>query len=405
MRQQRAYDRAVEHIRKKNQPLEVVFIVNDAAIWKYDSLYRLMASDSAFSPLILVCPTITGLTKEQSRDRLQLTYNTFFDRGYNVMKASENASSHGVSIASLQPDIVFFSYFWTDVMDGQYSVRSLHKYLKCYVNYGFSNTAGEWGYASAFHGLMWRYFAECEDIRSIAFQAQPREMKNIVVTGYPIYDEYQAAKGDVSMWKNADPKYKRIIWAPHHTIEGHDGLLKFSTFLEDAEGMLHLVEEYKDSLQFVFKPHPQLKSVLYQHPQWGKEKTNAYYQRWADGDNTALQTGAYIDLFKSSDAMIHDCGSFIVEYLYTQKPVIYLGEGREEQSNIVGKKAYRCHYRGTTIDDVKHFLSDVVLNGNDTMKPIRQAFYNEVLLPPNGCTVAENIINEIKVSLCKESHI
>ena len=103
--------------------------------------------------------------------------------------------------------------------------------------------------------------------------------------------------------------------------------------------------------------------------------------------------------------MIHDCGSFIVEYLYTQKPVIYLGEGREEQSNIVGKKAYRCHYRGTTIDDVKHFLSDVVLNGNDTMKPIRQAFYNEVLLPPNGCTVAENIINEIKVSLCKESHI
>ena len=32
----------------------------------------------------------------------------------------------------------------------------------------------------------------------------------------------------------------------------------------------------------------------------------------------------YISWFKHSDAMIHDCGSFRCEYLYTSKPACYL---------------------------------------------------------------------------------
>jgi len=400
-RQQMIYTALVKRIRQKEEPIRALFIVNDASIWKYDSLYRLMEHDSFFSPQILVCPTITNITKQQAQDKLQRTFDVFSSHGYNVVKATEDVSLPGVNIATFQPDILFYSSLWTNYMESQYDVYNLCNYLKCYVNYGFSNTAGEWGYASAFHGLMWRYFVECEDVRAIAVQAQPREMKNIVVTGYPIYDEYKAAKGDTSIWKSSDLKFKRVIWAPHHTIEGHDGVLKFSTFIENAEEMLSLVEKYKDSIQFVFKPHPLLMSVLYHHPQWGKERTDAYYNNWANGVNSALVNGSYIELFKSSDAMIHDCGSFIVEYLYTKKPVMYLGHSREEQSNVVGRKAYCCHYHGDNIEDVQRFLDNVVLDGNDNMKQIREEFYDEVLLPPNDCSVAENMIHEIKKELCK----
>lgn len=397
--QQIANKRAIKRIRRKNVPLNVVFLVHDSAIWKYDSTYRLMASDPTFSPLIIVCPVVSFQTAQQAQAILNRTYDYFAKRGYHVIKAAENVSSSGITIASLQPDIVFYSYLWTNVIEAQYREHNLRKYLKCYVDYGYCSIADEWGYSSAFHGLMWRYFAECEDIKQLALAAQPRELQNAVVTGYPIYDEYDSAKGDVSIWKNADHKYKRIIWAPHHTVEGHDGLLKFSTFLENADLILQLTEEYKDKVQFALKPHPQLKAVLYHHPQWGKEKTDAYYQRWAKGENTTLVNGAYIELFKSSDAMIHDCGSFIVEYLYTKKPVMYLGHNREKQSNIIGKKAYNCHYHGTTIEDIKKFLEVVVIDDKDDMRPIRETFYNEVLLPPNNCSVAENIIREIKKEL------
>lgn len=393
--QQIANKRAIKRVRGKNGPLNVVFIVNDSSEWKYDSLFRQMSNNKDFNPIILLCPLIIHYSAEQAEDIYQRAYQTFNKRGYKVMKASETVTSENVDITNLSPDIIFYSSLWTGYMHPKYNQYNLRKYLKCYIDYGYCSIADEWGFSSAFHGLMWRYFAECEDIKQLAITAQPRELKNTVVTGYPIYDEYESASGNTSDWKNADRKYKRVIWAPHHTIEGHNGLLKFSTFLENAQPMLNYALNQKE-IQFVFKPHPLLLQALYDHPQWGKEKADAYYQQWAEGKNTALVTGAYMDLFKSSDAMIHDCGSFIVEYLYTQKPVLFLGKNREEQSNIVGIKAYRCHYHGSTIEDIKMFLEDVVLNGKDDMKPIREQFHKEVLLPPNNCFVAENIINEIK---------
>lgn len=399
--QQSAYHKAVNVICKKNDVLKVLFIVNDSAEWKYDSVYRLMEKDGIFEPMILVCPLIYHYSEPQAIEIFKHSCTFFFERGYKVIKACDNVYDEGLNVDELKPDLIFYSSLWTAYMHPKYNERSLQKYLKGYVNYGFSNTAGEWGYASAFHGLMWRYFAECEDIRTIALQAQPREMRNIVVTGYPIYDEYQLAAKDDSMWKNNSPQYKRIIWAPHHSIEGHNGLLQFSTFLENADSMLVFAESHKDEFQFVFKPHPLLLQALYNHPKWGKERTDAYYQRWANGDNTALVTGAYMELFKSSDALIHDCGSFIVEYLYTLKPVMYLGRSREGQSNIVGLKAYANHYHGTTIEDIEFFLSDVVVSGNDPKKLQREQFFKEILLPPNDCSVAENIINEIKKELVK----
>ena len=398
--QQIAYSTAISRVRQKESPLNVVFIVSDSSEWKYDSLYLLMDKDSYFNPTILVCPMIVYYTEEQAYDIFSRTYEFFLKRGYKVSKACENVYDDSINVEAFSPDIIFYSCMWTQYMHPKYDHMHLRRYLKCYIDYGYCSIVDEWGYSSPFHGLMWRYYTECEDLRELALKAQPRELRNAVVTGYPIFDEYREARGNTTDWKNQDRNFKRVIWAPHHTIEGRDNLLRFSTFLEVADFMLDYALKQK-TIQFAFKPHPMLLQALYSHPHWGKEKADAYYKKWEEGDNTSLVTGAYIDLFKSSDAMIHDCGSFIVEYLYTQKPVMYLGDGREEQSNIVGIKAYRCHYHGNKKDDIKQFVENVVLKENDTMKEIRKAFYNEVLLPPNGCSVAENIINDIKHELQK----
>jgi DivIVA domain-containing protein len=60
-------------------------------------------------------------------------------------------------------------------------------------------------------------------------------------------------------------------------------------------------EKYADRIQWAFKPHPLLRDTLYQHPDWGKERTDAYYGRWESMPNTQLETGAYVELFKQSD--------------------------------------------------------------------------------------------------------
>ena len=160
--------------------------------------------------------------------------------------------------------------------------------------------------------------------------------------------------------------------------------------------MLELAEKYKDKVQFVFKPHPLLKNNLYQHPVWGKDRTDAYYETWANGENMAIAEGEYIDLFNSSDAMINDSASFTFEYLYMNKPCLFLSNyDRQKDANVAALKAYDSWYHATTETEIEKFIEDVVIAGKDMMKDKRKAFYEEVLLPPNGKSVAENILDDI----------
>lgn len=399
MKQQSYYKAEVNRLKGTKKPMNVVFMVLYSSVWKYDSVYRLMEKDPRFNPLILVCP-IADYGKQHMIENLRPTYEMFKSRGYNVRCAYDEESDTFVDIESLKPDLLMYSFQWSSHVDARYNVFTLQKYLKCYVNYSFKNNPFEWSIASPVQGLMWMYFSECEDNKQLALSFNKREFQNIHVVGYPIYDEVSSTTATGKDWKIKGKTLKRIIWAPHHSIDGNDTLIKMSTFLLFANDMLELKDKYKDRVQFAFKPHPQLKPQLYRHKDWGKNRTDAYYKAWEEGENSALVSGNYIDLFKSSDAMIHDCGSFIVEYLYIDKPVMFMTNyDRSSQSNAVGKKAFNAHYHGSSREDIISFIDDVVIGGKDTMAEKRHQFYNDILVPPNGKSVAENIINEITTAL------
>lgn len=398
-KQQKAYSAEVERLHGTKEPLNVVFMVLYSSVWKYDSVYKLMEKDSRFNPLILVCP-VADYGKEHMVENFRPTVEMFRKKGYNVMSAYDETTNTFVNVESLKPDLLMYAFQWSSHVDPRYNVYSLRKYLKCYVNYSFKNNPFEWSIASREQGIMWMYFSECEDNRKLAQSFNPREFQNIHVVGYPIYDEVQSTKAFGKDWKIKDSSMKRIIWAPHHSIEGSDKAIKLSTFLLFADDMLEFKNKYKDRVQFAFKPHPQLKPALYRHKDWGKERTDAYYKEWEEGENSTFVAGEYIDLFKSSDGMIHDSHSFTVEYLYVDKPVMFMTNyDRESQCNAVGKKAFAAHYHGTTRDDIQSFIENVILEGKDTMAEKRHKFYNEILVPPNGQSVAENIIHEITTAL------
>lgn len=100
--------------------------------------------------------------------------------------------------------------------------------------------------------------------------------------------------------------------------------------------------------------------------------------------------------------MIHDSASFTFDYLYVNKPVLYDNpdiEGAKATANETGKAAYDAHYRVSSNEDIKRFIDDVVLAGNDPMKAKREEYYKKYLLPPNGKSVAQNIYDDIIKSL------
>ena len=58
--------------------------------------------------------------------------------------------------------------------------------------------------------------------------------------------------------------------------------------------------------------------------------------------NGMLCESDYIDLFLTSDAMIHDSGSFLIEYIYVNKPVQRIISNFEARNdfNSIGKKCF-----------------------------------------------------------------
>jgi len=399
-KQQCHYNRIARGIRNKKSPIKVLFFALDSNTWKYDSVFQAMQKDPMFSPLVLAVPQVNK-GKDFMLYQLKHGMEYYQSKGYASLCSYDEETDSYVDAFSLHPDIIFFSNPYDGLVDDRYNIKHYEdKCLTCYVNYTFCSVPYQWQCASDFHQRVWRYYVECKD--------NLRQVKeyylgnNCVVTGYPTADLFASTNETGKDWKLKDGKLKRVIWAPHHTIEGQTGLIQFSTFLLYCDVMLRLAEEYKDVAQFVFKPHPLLLPALYEHPDWGKERTDEYYEKWANGENTAFVNGDYIDLFKSSDAMIHDCGSFIIEYLYVKKPVMFLDTyDRQTQSNEVAKKAYGCHYIGKREEDIREFIEKVVIGGKDVYVEKRKLFYDEFLLPPNGKTVADNMIDDIKKALGK----
>ena len=392
------YNRKIRELNKAKSQVNVVFFAFDSNTWKYDSLFQAMQKDPLFSPMVLAVPQVN-----KGRDFMlfQLRHGCEYyeSKGYPTICSYNEETDSYVDAFSLHPDIIFFSNPYDALTDDRYNIkRYMKKCLTCYVNYTFCSVPYLWQCASEFHQKVWRYYVECED--NLKQVKEFYSGYNCVVTGYPTSDLFASTVASGKDWKLKDAKLKRVIWAPHHTIEGQTRLIQFSTFLLYYDFMLRLAEEYQDVVQFAFKPHPLLLPALYAHPDWGKERTDDYYNKWAKGKNTVFVNGDYIDLFKSSDAMIHDCGSFIIEYLHVNKPVMFLGTyDRMSQSNAVGKKAYACHYEGRTEGDIKRFIEEVVIRGKDDMGDKRMQFYNEQLMPSNGMSVADNILADLKSHL------
>lgn len=394
------YKRLSKRLRRKER-IVICFLIQLASSWKYDYLYRLFSDDERFEPIIVICP-IANYEEEMMFDEMQAAFNFFIARNYRVISSWDISSNTWIDVKdTLRPDIVFFSNPWAELSRKEYYILNFLDTLTCYAPYGFkSSHLYEAIFNKPFQNLLWRIFYESVIHKSMAEKHGRNKGVNGIVTGYPGMDNLLDKNySPVDVWTINARKLKRIIWAPHHSIFGKDdSKVGFSTFTRYSTLMVEIANQYKDEVQFSFKPHPLLKSKLYKHPEWGKEKTDRYYDLWAEMSNTQIDEGNYIDLFMTSDAIINDGESFMVEYLYTNKPSLFLiaDENVSDRLNIFGEKVLRHLYQAKSDKDIHEFIRDIVIDGNDYLKESRISFFNEYVRPPNNRLASENIYWFIK---------
>ena len=387
---------AARSLRGK-ESLDVAFFLTTLGMWKVDYLFKAMQESPKFHPYIVILPysQYKGFDKEEINKTLKRTENFVKERGYEYVIPYDTEKGRWLDVKKIyHPDIVFFASPYKDHLP-QYYVYHFKDTLTCYVPYGFYAVKPyKSNFDFLFHNLVGLHLLETEWHKEMGMQIARNGGYNLFCTGYPgtevfLRKDYVAA----DRWKPQPTRKKRIIWAPHHPVDDPQSA---ATFLKYCETMLNLAEKYKDKIQIAFKPHQLMKFKL--SLVWGQERTEEYYARWANLENGQLEESSYVDLFLTSDAMLHDCGSFTTEYIFTQKPVMYLVDSDkiDRRFNAIGLQAFQCHYQGENAEQIERFIVGTVIGGDDPKRADREAFYNKWLAPKDGLMPSQKIIKTIE---------
>lgn len=385
---------SLQKLKNKEQIRCVFFALYDSA-WKYDGVFQIMMKDSRFKPIVLVCPVV-NYGREHMLQTMEDAYVCYHNKGYETIRSYDAINNKYIDVRrDINPDIIFYTNPYKGLIDDRYYINKFYDILTVYVSYNFGNSRDfNIFFNLPLHNLTWRNYAETSYHKSYAEIYATNHGENVVVTGYSGIENFISSDyKPKDVWIDKNHIKKRIIWAPHHSIEPV-GIVYYSCFLKYMDFMLFTASKYQKSIELCFKPHPLLRNKLNQL--WGKEKTDEYYHLWDTMPNTSINEGEYVDLFLESDAMIHDSGSFLIEYLYTKKPVMRTMNEIDPKTmfNDFALNALEVYYKAYNEQDIEQFIQNVI-GGVDPMKEAREKFYQERLLPPNGKLPSENIIDDI----------
>ena len=388
---------ALERMRariKRGEKIKVAFLHMYATEIQDLSLFDRMLESPYFDPYFIVVPVFFGdrqhllfnyertlreLTEKYGSDRVLSGYDTQTQECTDYTGQFELASTNTPYDGLTQK--CFKSRYWAS--------KGIPVLYIPYFYMGLCRVTKENLQRSDFN-FFWKIFMPNQYTLALAREYMANRGKNIVVTGYPKLDHIPQVAND-------SHQRKQIIIAPHHLIG--NGVLDRGGFREYAGFLQGLASKYPQ-VDFIFRPHPQLFEALKKY--WSKEEIDKWLGQFLSHENVIYSVeGDYISLLSHSDALIHDCGSFVAEYLYFNKPCAYLyrkGVDYKAMQLRLGMQCLNEYYPVREEKDWYQFIEDVVLNGKDVRKDGRERFAKKHIMvnhPHATQAIYDTIVDEL----------
>lgn len=387
--------RIVKRIRKdvkSGGKIKVCFFVMLDSVFAAKPIMNEMLKDELFDPFIVVIPDVSR-GQEHMNSCLDNAFESLSRKYKKVFRGYSEGQFHDYSEMM---DIVFFSTPYVGMTHNYFEIDYFRNkdILLLYVNYAYSVLKFVREVISLpTYNYFWKVFVENKNNILELKKYQLIKGRNSVLTGYCKMDEL-ANQIIISRER------KRIIIAPHHTVSDWK-LLQISNFLEYCDFFMSLPKKYPN-IDFVFRPHPLLIVQLKKKELWGPKKTNKYLIDLLRNTNVEYSEGGeYFDIFANSDGIIHDCGSFLAEYMFTGNPTCYILRNKEfikENFLSIGEECLNFCYKAFNKKDIIDFIENVIIDNKDYLKHERIRFVNEEL-KINYPKASKFILNYLKQNL------
>ncbi len=353
---QKHYEELIENLRNcENQPLRFAAYVVFDSTFGADNLIKLIQNDSSISFKIVVIPD-TSRGKIHMLNQYNSTKEFFINKygnenvvdGYDINNESFNDVSDYF-------DIIYFANPYDSMVHNFHGIEynASKNILSIYIPYAFQPDKYCRSIISQKNmALCWKIFSDTEYSIKEYKKYSLNYGKNVILSGYSKMDKLEE-----SYFLTSSNKRKQIIIAPHHTITNKD--LPLSNFLRLKDYILNLPQKFP-GVDFIFRPHPLLFTNMINEGFWTLDDKENYIQKLKEKGIKCSFGGDYFSLFARSDAMIHDCSSYIVEYLFVDKPCCFVI--RSNMKKILcklGIECLKCYNIARTEDDIDKFISSV----------------------------------------------
>lgn len=388
------YSVVVERIKNRgNRPLRFAsYVVYDSTFGAYGMMDLMLAEPKKYSPRIVICPDVVR-GDQQMREQYKKTKD-FFVKKYGaeyVVDGYDEETETFVDVSD-QFDVIYCANPYDTMVNKVHGVQylSTRNVLPVYIGYAFESV--NWGAKhitpSLEISLFWKVFAETSYTLKEYEKYELIGGRNVVLSGYAKMDGFSKITPKIR-------DRKRIIIAPHHTVGNH--ALPLSNFITYYKLIVKLPTLFPE-IDFVFRPHPLLFTVLINNGIWTKDQVDRYLENIKKAGIEYSVGGDYFELFANSDAIIHDCGSFITEWLYTEKPCcfVYRNNDTSKLLSELGKVAMEYYTIAYSEKDIISFVQSV----NDGSVPQKKYDWSKFRenVKINYPYVSKKILQEITIS-------
>lgn len=402
----RNYEKKLDILNSKfinNEKINICFLVNMASMFPAEEVMCRFIDDIKYSVKLVIIPDIRFGNADMYRiykQTFEELSQKYSDIIFHSVEIDENTKEVTMWNNPLEnADIICYPSPYNvsySLYNPYYAV--LTNTLSFTINYGYYRSIFDrYIYNLDDYNNFWKVFLET-NINYEEYRIYGQcEGSNSVVIGYAKMDRYAKYQ---HIHTN---KRKKIIIAPHYSVnENTNRLLMLSNFEKYADLFLELPKKYPN-IDFVFRPHPVLFTTLKKENFWGEKKVEDYIKKMKAHKNVVYSTeGDYLEIFASSDGIIQDCGSFLVEYLYTGKPCCYMLKSKndiQDKFNELGIKCLEHTYLAYNEDEIINFIEDVIIKENDYMKEERVSFAEKEIMvnyPNVSMKIYEYINNYVR---------
>ena len=371
--------------RSQNRPIKVVFVCHEPAMWSmFESIYKAMKENPDFSAVIVTLPHrhIT-LPKGQYKDAGMFEF--LESRNIPAVRGYDKEKNEWLDPASLMPDYVFFQQPYQCFTPEWFAEKISLLARVCYIPYGSTFQTGEMPkkvHNERFLRHTSLFFMENKILGNmLEKEFRGRDWFNkgrVIASGHPKLDFIQEDKKYRGTgWKRGTrADIKRILWTPRWlTSEGTCHFFDYKGYFAE------FCRSHKE-VDFIFRPHPVCLQNFIKTGEMTLEEQKNLRAAYAASPNMALdEDGSYEDTFMTSDLLVSDLSSMMLEYFATGKPIIYTH--RKDYFDEYGRILAEGLYWARNVKELDELLA-MLLSGKDPLRSKREELKKELFFIPEG---------------------